>query len=201
MLAHKERAMLNTSNGTSPGEFTDFSETVTSSINGERRMAENNPTDAYKQSGNYSRIPAPGIPTYTEAWALIEAARRMASSSDYADLANITDRNKVRDSIRLNWRLWTIFQAEMSVDETSTEIPNQIRTNMLTLCKFVDEHTMDTLKNPDPEQIKTLIEINRNIAAGLLESLKQLDPESEAADATNEAGDSEPVVTNISTSV
>jgi flagellar protein FlaF len=70
---------------------------------------------------------------------------------------------------------------------------------MLTLCKFVDEHTVDTLKSPEPEKIRTLIEINRNIAAGLLESLKTLESDTDTASESTE--ESEAAVTNISTSV
>jgi len=162
-------------------------------------MADHSKVGAYQASGqdeSYSRVPKPGLPTYTEAWALIEAARRMAAASDHAALDKIDDRNKVRDAIRLNWRLWTIFQAEMTVDDDEA-VPDEIRMNMLTLCKFVDQHTITTMQDPVPEKVSTLIEINRNIAAGLLESLKRLEVESK------ESGDADtvdaPKVTNIAT--
>ena len=199
MLARKESAIVEEYNETSSSELGGPNAAANINTYGDHRMAENNQTKAYQQTDSYSRVPSPGIPTYTEAWALIEAARRMASSSDYADLNDITDRNKVRDSIRLNWRLWTIFQAEMSADESEEGMPDEIRTNMLTLCKFIDEHTVETLKSPEPEKIRTLIEINRNIAAGLLESLKTLETDTNSVgEGTEEA---EAPVTNISTSV
>ena len=160
-------------------------------------MSDKDKLNAYQQNDNYARIPQPGLPTYTEAWALIEAARRMATSADFADQSNVADRNKVRDAIRLNWRLWTIFQAEMTVDDQEG-MPDEIRMNMLTLCKFVDQHTVETLKEPTPEKVSTLIEINRNIAAGLLDSLKKL--EAEMSDAASEDSSSEQKdVTNIAT--
>jgi len=140
-------------------------------------MADPKKVQAYQQSGGdksaYGRVPQPGLPTYTEAWALIEAARRMAAAADSAgaDATNIKERNRVRDSLRLNWRLWTIFQAEMTVDDRSN-LPDDVRTNMLTLCRFVDKHTVEALKDPVPGKIATLIEINRNIASGLLASLE-----------------------------
>lgn len=199
MLAHKESAIVEEYTGISSSEFDGANAAVNGQNYGESRMAENDKTKAYQQSDSYSRVPAPGIPTYTEAWALIEAARRMASSSDYANLDDLTDRNKVRDAVRLNWRLWTIFQAEMSSDGADDSMSGEIRTNMLTLCKFVDEHTVDTLKSPEPEKIRTLIEINRNIAAGLLESLKTLESDTDTASESTE--ESEAAVTNISTSV
>ncbi len=166
-------------------------------VTGEPKMAEDNKLKAYQQNDSYARIPQPGLPTYTEAWALIEAARRMATSADFADQSNIADRNKVRDSIRLNWRLWTIFQAEMTVDDQEG-IPDDIRMNMLTLCKFVDQHTVETLKEPTPEKVSTLIEINRNIAAGLLDSLKKLEAEMSEG-ASDEASAEEKDVTSVAT--
>lgn len=166
-------------------------------------MADDNRLNAYQQNDNYNRVPQPGLPAYTEAWALIESARRMATSADFADQDNIADRNKVRDTVRLNWRLWTIFQAEMTVDDQES-VPDEIRMNMLTLCKFVDEHTVETLKEPTPEKVSTLIEINRNIAAGLLDSLKQLQAEmggDSGDDSTDEVSTDEKNVKSIATNV
>lgn len=149
---------------------------------GDSLMSDEKKVQAYQQTegGGYGRVPQPGLPTYTEAWALIEAARRMAAASDHADTSDIKDRNKVRDALRLNWRLWTIFQAEMTVDNTSN-LPDEIRLNMLTLCKFVDKHTVEALKDPLPAKVSTLVEINRNIASGLLASLEKAAQESGAA--------------------
>ncbi|NQV45469.1 MAG: hypothetical protein HQ501_11220 [Rhodospirillales bacterium] len=166
---------------------------------GDDSMVDQRKVNAYAGSdATYARAPKPGIPTYTEAWALIEAARRMATASDHANRDDIKDRNKLRDAIRLNWRLWTIFQAEMSTDDNNS-VPDEIQVNMLTLCKFVDHHTVDTLTDLSPEKIGTLIEINRNIAAGLLESLKQLENDSDA-DAPKQAGkESDENLTSVTT--
>ena len=145
----------------------------------------------------YPQTVEPGRPTYTEAWALIEAARRMAVAVESAAPDNLQDRNKVRDALRLNWRLWTIFQSELLVREESP-VPEDIRINMLTLCKFVDKQTIETFKEPTPEKVAALIDINRNIASGLLASLNsQLDNQVEtaetkskpSADKTDEPGD------------
>lgn len=154
---------------------------------GEDGMSDTKKVQAYQQGDSgYGRAPQPGLPTYTEAWALIEAARRMAAASDNANQSDIKDRNRVRDSLRLNWRLWTIFQAEMTV-ENNSNLPDDVRTNMLTLCKFVDKHTIEALKDPAPGMIATLIDINRNIASGLLASLENANKAIAAADDSTEA--------------
>jgi flagellar protein FlaF len=116
-----------------------------------------------------AHIPEEGNPRKSEAWALTEAARRMG-------LACRGDNAAMREALRLNWRLWTIFQADLSARLTPVEgaarvEPDQVTINMLTLCQFVDKKTVDALADPTPEKLRVLMEINWNIAAGLMESL------------------------------
>lgn len=138
---------------------------------------QNNPNfKAYQSggSGGAPNIPEPGNPTYTEAWALIEAARRMAAAIQYGNMEKTEDKKRLRDAIRLNWRLWTIFQAELTVgaSQEANEMPEGLRMDMLTLCKFVDNHTIGLMTEPTAEKVATLIDLNRNIAQGLLSSLE-----------------------------
>ena len=160
--------------------------------------------DAYKQykQSSYEQIPEPGNPTYTEAWALVEAARRMASPLEYGDLNDEKNKVRVQDSLRLNWRLWTIFQTELSLEDG--HVPEEIRESMLNLCNFVDKHTVDTINVPTPEKMSTLIEINRNIANGLLTSLQTALDSAEAAEnseASAESRSSTEAQTTIDTDV
>ena len=120
----------------------------------------------------YGAIPQGGMPEYTEAWALIEAARRMAE-------ATLAENPKIamREALRLNWRLWTIFQAELTAG--TSNVPEDIRISMLTLCKYIDQHTVDAIPFPTEEKIRVLVEINRNIANGLLNGLNKAIMEAE----------------------
>ena len=102
-----------------------------------------------------------GAPRETEGRALLEAARRLAEAQKTPD-----DANGLRTAARLNWRLWTIFQAELS--EPDCPLPVEIRTNMLNLCNFVDKRTVAILSKPTPQLAEVLINVNRQIAAGLL---------------------------------
>lgn len=126
-------------------------------------------TRAYEQN----QVPAPGNPQQNEAWALIEAARRMAAVIEFGDLGAPADKRKMRDALRLNLRIWTIIQAELALGET--ELPDAIRLNILTLCKFIDQRTAACMIEPTPERVVPLIDINRNIAAGLLGSVSDDD--------------------------
>lgn len=110
--------------------------------------------------GGYSNAPMPGNPRQSEAWALTEAARRIADAKDRHGTGP-----EFLAAIRLNWRLWTIFQAELSSAES--QVPDEIRGNMLSLCNFVDKTTVEIIADPQVEKANILITINRHIAAGL----------------------------------
>lgn len=109
----------------------------------------------------YSNIPSPGNPRETEAWALTEAARRMSEAQ------RRNDGDAFLDAVRLNWRLWTIFQAEIAGD--ANQLPLELRQNMLSLCNFVDKTTVDIIAEPVPTKADILITVNRHLAAGLFQ--------------------------------
>ena len=102
-----------------------------------------------------------GSPRETEGRALMEAARRLAIAKE-----NPADQAALVDTVRLNWRLWTIFQSEVA--DIDINLPEELRSNMLTLCNYVDKRTVEILSDPNPAMLDVLININRNIAAGLL---------------------------------
>jgi len=118
-----------------------------------------------QQVKKYARHPQPGNPIQTEIWALLEAARRMAVAITDEEEDEKKRRDKRKEAIRLNWRLWTIFQADLTLERE--DIPREVQINMLTLCKFVDKHSVGALIDPKPEALTVLIDINKNIAAGL----------------------------------
>jgi flagellar biosynthesis activator protein FlaF len=97
----------------------------------------------------------------TEARALLEAARRMSEAQDRPD-----DREEYRAALRLNWRLWTIIQSDIVSDENA--LPAEIKANIMSLSVFIDKHTVGALAGPDVAKMNVLIEINRNIASGLM---------------------------------
>ena len=75
------------------------------------------------------------------------------------------DQEAMLAAVRINWRLWTIVQAEL-LDPRCT-VPMEIRTNVLSLAQFVDKHSVDILGKPAPKQLDVLISINRELAGGL----------------------------------
>lgn len=141
-------------------------------------MAENTTFKEYQRSN----VPTTGNASHNEAWALIEAARQIAAIVRFGDLGTPKDKKRLRAALRLNLRVWTIIQAEQTAGEAL--LPEEIRMNILTLCKFIDNQTVDCMLNPTAEKAVALININRNIAAGLMGSVSDDDvPAAEAAPA------------------
>lgn len=128
----------------------------------------------YAAAAQAASTPQEGNPRATEAWALTEAARRMVHAGGKGDIKDM------REALRLNWRLWTIFQADLTV-ALEADPQNDVTINMLTLCQFVDRHTVDCLAEPTKEKLDVLVNLNRQIAAGLKESLENVPTSSNPA--------------------
>lgn len=108
---------------------------------------------------SYATPPAPGNPRATEAWALTRLALRLRDSKERADAADILE------AVRVNWRLWTILQADLLGQEC--QLPDDLRGSLLSLAHFIDKHTVDIIADPKPEKLDVLISINRELAGGL----------------------------------
>ena len=100
-----------------------------------------------------------------EASALFKAARKLEAVR--GDWDSPDRKESLQDALRYNQRLWTFFQAELSVPDH--EMLTEVRVNLLRLSGFVDRRTFEILAatEPVPDQLQVLIDINRNIAAGL----------------------------------
>ena len=68
-------------------------------------------------------------------------------------------------ALKYNQRIWTVFQAELEKPENP--LPEALKIDLLRLSLFIDRRTLEILAEPKPEKLTILIEINRNIAAGL----------------------------------
>ncbi len=78
-----------------------------------------------------------------------------------------TEKQSLLDqALRYNRKLWTIFLA--SATDKQNPLPAEIRQNVANLGLFVMNQTLATISDPRPEQLKSLININRELAAGLM---------------------------------
>lgn len=126
-----------------------------------------------QQIQNYQTIPSEGDPRRSEAWALSQAALRIRHAIDAGD------EEAVAGALRLNWRLWTILQADIMAPQSP--LPLEIKNNILSLCQFVDKQTVAYFASPDMAMLDVLININRQLAGGLYET----PPEEESGTESN----------------
>ena len=75
---------------------------------------------------------------------------------------------RLEAALNFNQQIWTIFQAELV--KTDNPLPKQIRQNLLALSAYVDKRIFEIMAFPSPEKLDIVIDINRNIAAGLIQA-------------------------------
>jgi flagellar protein FlaF len=118
-----------------------------------------------KTAQEYTTRPDSQDPREVEAWALTEAARRIVAATRDA-----SNQGGLRDALLLNQRLWTIFQVSMA--EADCPLPDDLRRNIFSLSVIVDRQTTARLVDLDISKLDILLDINRQVAAGLRERPK-----------------------------
>src|SRR5438046_1997681 len=110
----------------------------------------------------YSRTSqAMSSPREIEAQALLKAAKQL-----YEVHANWVGPDKnMQNALYFNRRLWSIFMS--AAESNNNPQPLEVRQYIANIGVFVMKQTIDMQMNPDPAKLKSLIEINCNIAAGL----------------------------------
>jgi len=101
-------------------------------------------------------------PRELEADLLLNAAARLQAIRDSWD----GNQSQLDAALLYNRKLWSIFVTSATSPENP--LPTGLRQNVANLGLFVFNHTMTVLANPKPENLGTLININRELAAGLL---------------------------------
>jgi flagellar protein FlaF len=101
-------------------------------------------------------------PRDLEADLLLRAAARLQALSDGWD----TSRDQMDEALLYNRKLWSIFLD--TVMRRDNPLPEQVRQNVANLGVFVMNQTMSIITEPKREKLGALININREIASGLL---------------------------------
>jgi len=100
-------------------------------------------------------------PRELEADLLLRAASRLQAIQQEWETGKAT----LNDALLFNRKLWSIFLTSATSD--TNPLPRDIRQNVANLGIFVMNQTVSVMANPQPEGLKTLININRELAAGL----------------------------------
>ena len=102
-----------------------------------------------------------GSPRELEADLLLDAAARLQAVRDAWD----KKRKDLEAALINNRRLWSIFVT--SATSNDNPLPAPVRQNIANLGLFVFKQTIAVQIDPKPDNLVSLININRELAAGL----------------------------------
>ena len=119
---------------------------------------QNSAAFAYKQVGAQTVSPR-----MLEANLLSRAAGQLQRVRDDWD----NSRHELTSALLFNRKLWSVFLG--SVTGEDSPLPKPLRENIANLGIFVMKQTLNVLGEPEAKKLTVLININREIAAGLRE--------------------------------
>jgi flagellar biosynthesis activator protein FlaF len=111
---------------------------------------------AYQQTAKQTASPRD-----LEADLLLKAASRLQAVKDGWD----NTKGTLDEALLYNRKLWSIFLT--SATSGDNPLPTDVRQNVANLGLFVMNQTVTVMADPKPERLVTLININRELAAGL----------------------------------
>lgn len=100
-------------------------------------------------------------PRELEAQLLLRAASRLQNVHDHWE----SQRDGLDHALLFNRKLWTVFMT--SATSSDNPLPAEVRQNIANIGIFVINQTLNVISNPQPERLRSLININRQLAAGL----------------------------------
>ena len=115
-----------------------------------------NKLKAYEQTQK-SALP----PREVEAMAFTKAALMLDEAK-----GQIEDYDSYAAALKFNQLLWTIIQAD--IVDPANKLPPQLKANILSLSIFVDKQTVKALADTNGDHLDSLIDINKNLAEGLM---------------------------------
>ncbi len=102
-------------------------------------------------------------PRVLEANLLSRAAGQLQRCRDDWD----NTRHELTTVLMFNRKLWTVFLGSVTGEES--QLPKALRENIANLGIFVMKQTLNVMSEPEARKLTVLININREIAAGLRE--------------------------------
>ncbi len=99
-----------------------------------------------------------------EASLLTRAGLMLKSCQDNWDAPD-RDR-RLEEAIKFNQKIWSFFQSELTMPDNP--LPKNLREDILNLSLFLDKRLFEVLAYPEPQKLTIAININLNLAAGLM---------------------------------
>lgn len=101
-----------------------------------------------------------------EARILLKAARMFTDIQNDWDSAN---GEVLEAALRYNRQVWLMFY-DTALENPEGDRPNDLRSNIINLANFIFKREVEIMSDPEKNKLDILININREIAAGLMDS-------------------------------
>ncbi len=126
----------------------------------------------FQASGAYgaAKMAETGDQRSLEAQILLKSATQLEMIANRYKNGEKVKREELNDALEFNRKLWTLFVSDTMNPEHP--LPKEIKNNIASLGVYIFKRTMDILIDTTPEKFKILIDINRNIASGLMKQQK-----------------------------
>ena len=119
-------------------------------------------SNAYGQSSSH----APTDQRSLEAQLLLKAAQKLEQLQLSLKNGVTPTLEQTDDILEYNRKLWTVFASETANEENP--LPQDIKNNIASLAVFIFKRTVAIQSETTAEKFDVLIEINRQIASGLM---------------------------------
>lgn len=104
-----------------------------------------------------------------EAHVLIKSAKFLQDIQN--DWDNVTP-EILEETLKYNRQVWMVFY-DTALENPEENRPNDLRSNIVNLANFIFKRELEIISSPTKEKLDILISINREIAAGLMESKQE----------------------------
>jgi flagellar biosynthesis activator protein FlaF len=115
-----------------------------------------------------------------EARVLLKSAKLLQDLQ--TDWDNVTPQT-LEEALKYNRQIWMLFYDTALENKDEESRPNDLRSNILNLANFIFKREIEILGTPEKQKLDVLVNINREIAAGLMQRQKK---EAEEAKNTSE---------------
>lgn len=99
-----------------------------------------------------------------EAHVLLKSAKFLQDLQN--DWDNVTP-DILEDTLRYNRQIWVMFY-DNAIQNPEGNRPNDLRSNIVNLANFIFKRELEIIGSPDKKKLEVLVNINREIAAGLM---------------------------------
>jgi len=129
---------------------------------------QNNPfiqaADAYGDNAKKGSISSREI----EARVLLKSANMM---QELQEQWQESPPSSLEDTLLYNRQIWMMFFNTASENQSQDEM-QELRSNIINLSHFIFKREIEILSSPEKEHLDALISINRQISAGLMNTIK-----------------------------